>query len=98
MTTVSLLPLDNKNIKEIQKIDISTKAANMAKHSNNMPNYKVDHINKKKIRQLPTIVIQRTNKKCFNCKKIRYYTKDYFSNLKKKPKDKKAVEEVKYNY
>lgn len=46
-------------------------------------------------RQLQPQLRQRINKEYFNCRKRRYYAKDYHSAIKRKPKDKKANKELK---
>lgn len=97
MTTAPLLHSGNKNIEEIYQIVTSTEVANMAwQITGQIADLAMQIMKKSNGRQQQPQPRQKTNEKYFNCKKRRHYAKDYCAATKKKPKDAKANEELKW--
>lgn len=86
MTIVSLLHSNDKELKEIQQIIESIKAANLAKYAiRAITNLAI--IAKKKHLDKQNISKSKTNEKCFNCRKKSYYAKNCYFWNKKMPKE-----------
>ena len=94
ITTAPLLHLGDKDLKEIQQIVTSTEAASMTKWATGQTADLV-MITKKRLDKRQQTPNPKANEECFNCEKKGHYARDCYSNLKKKLKDEKAVEEAK---
>ena len=93
MITAPLLYSSDKNLKEIEHIVTSIKVANLAKH---IISQTADLTMMAKKKQLEREVSQaKANEKYFHYEKKGYYTKDFYSVQKKKPKEEKSLEEAK---
>lgn len=94
MTNAPFLYSGNKDVGEIQQIIIFTKTTNMAKQiTDQIVNLAI--IIKKRSDGQQQIPKPKTSKEYFNCRKKRYYIKDCYSNLKRKPKDKNVIKKIK---
>lgn len=93
MTTIFLLYLGDKTLKEIQQIVTSTEAANLAKQ---VVKVTANLVMTTKKRQSETSSFKfRINKECFNFGKKGYYTKDCYSSTQNKRKPEESSEEPK---
>ena len=91
MTTAPLLYSGNKDLEEIQKIVMSTEAANLAKRAVGATTNLARMAKKKQLEKYP--IKLKTNEECFNCGKKGHYARDYHMSNKRKPE--KSLEEAK---